>query len=1586
MTDNPNDFWSKSSGGKEGDGGKPAKPAESGLRGKSEKQGETFWAKEMANPKAPEGEPNGWSQATAAKEREQAERDALLKDPNLHKRRRRRVIRNVVLGVVAGFVLLVGVCVIFAPQIASAIAPGYAKDAVNGSIKGKIDLASLSLSWGGPQVIEGVTLSDPDGHEIAKMNVEAQAGLWGLATGNLNIGQVKITKARAAVVREADGTTNIQRAIEPRASAGKSGAASKPAGSPAPSEPAKLPEGLSVAVVVKDLQATFTDKAAAGGKPLTVNLQDVDLSAGLTPGKPLNVDLSARAVPGGAGANEKGGTLGVKAQVENWSAPDGRLTISRLAGDATITCENIPVELIDALVPMRAGEHPPTLREALGPKLNVTIKAGGDSDHASGTIDVKLDNASVNGGFAFDKDVLTTKSPLVIVAKGSAVGALAPALREALKASPQVTIDLLPDATLTIDKVKYHFQPGGRSFPLSGAAASVTLDTTGMTGQISLPDQPKQALAIAPLHVSIETQNLADSVRVMAASNATIGQTPAGQLGVDLTASDLLDSKGNFKAGMPGSLSGQAKFTKLATAIAQPLVAGLGLDLPTDVGPTLDVALTAASGAKPGDADVDVLVTGDKLSLTGGAKLSGAALALKPQGLTLEAASAGSIASKFVKPATGWKVSPKQAGGKATVLVKSLTLPRKADGSFAMDQAALEAKVDLGGLTLTAVDPSGKPRAGSPEEIEVGSVSLSAGLKPGGDATASLDAGCSFAGSPFTAKGAFDIKGLLKPGEGGSVAMAPPMTLRPSGSLELKNLPDAMLGLFTPPPTPAKAGEPAPLDMAKLVSDTLGGPLNVTVATKAVASDAKAIDVSITALAPRFGADAGGVLDAQKVQLRKTTLSTTLAPATLETVLKAYAPDLAKASQARLAGPAQIRLEVDPLGLGIDAAGKPKLDRIGKANVMFGMPGQTVIDGLALAKADGTKQDIGRITIQDLLVRASLPVSALMGPSLPEERHVKVTLGGVVLGDKGQTVVSLDGNVEGDIDSGKPAGPLTASVKLGNLDTQTIERLTGKDGLLTGFLGGTANVETTVALSPPPAGKGFGDASMDVSLAIVAPRVKSDGPVKVSITPERIELKNPARLSVEPDVAAANKLLAAGQPAAAPTGQAPAREQLTLVQSAPITLTLNKFSFPRAVQLDPTKKPVAGPAAPMKAADISIGLDAPSLKMASGSTPISLSGTSVTIEADASKPGADGKPPQGGPPINFRLNVAEAVVGENPAAKGMSLSGQVTRAFAPSGAFDVSQALVAILGDLPMVPTALVDSLLKQKGALVDGLGPVTSVKMTVERYPVVPPAPGASTPASTAPPLIDFTMQSERATMSLRGTVTDGVFVSEKPLDVRVLELTPQMSARFIGVLPLIGVVEKSAKQAPATVVGTDLRVPLDNDLSKLNGDVRVDPGECRFETSGAFKDILGLLNQKTEGTVGRRLDPLDVKLRNGVATYDAWRVPFGSFDVTTEGTVDLVQKQVDVLTWVPFGALSDSAAAAFNNGMGGFLGKASPVIDALTKVPFRTKGPLDKPKTSPDFELAAKSVFKNLKPEDLIKKGLGDLLKDKLKPPGAK
>jgi hypothetical protein len=242
---------------------------------------------------------------------------------------------------------------------------------------------------------------------------------------------------------------------------------------------------------------------------------------------------------------------------------------------------------------------------------------------------------------------------------------------------------------------------------------------------------------------------------------------------------------------------------------------------------------------------------------------------------------------------------------------------------------------------------------------------------------------------------------------------------------------------------------------------------------------------------------------------------------------------------------------------------------------------------------------------------------------------------------------------------------------------------------------------------------------------------------------------------------------------------------------------------------------------------------------------------------------------------------------------------------------------------------------------------------------------------------------QSQRATADLRGTIKNNVFHTERAMEVTITELTEELAKRLIKGLPLMGTMSKTPKDAPALITGYNLTAPLSNDMSKLNGEFKIDPGEARFNTSTGFSKLLKGVGQQQSGLVGQKLQPIVVHVKQGVATYERWTLPVGEFNVETEGTVDLVKRTIDVVTYVPFANLSENAAGALNTTLTQVLGAAGGrLVNAATMVPIRTSGPLDNPSTGVDSRAFAENLRKNLKPEDLIKEGLGDLLKDQLKP----
>ena len=345
----------------------------------------------------------------------------------------------------------------------------------------------------------------------------------------------------------------------------------------------------------------------------------------------------------------------------------------------------------------------------------------------------------------------------------------------------------------------------------------------------------------------------------------------------------------------------------------------------------------------------------------------------------------------------------------------------------------------------------------------------------------------------------------------------------------------------------------------------------------------------------------------------------------------------------------------------------------------------------------------------------------------------------------------------------------------------------------------------------------------------------------------------------------------------------------------------------------------------------------------------------------------------GGVDVGYEVVVGSSVgaVGGGAGAGGRSEVRGVVRGVADGrGELTFGGARVDADADVRGIPTALVDALAGQGGLLVDLLGPSVEVRARARSFG----ADGGSLSANGV---------SARASADVAGTVSEGdrVFAATSVVDVRLTEISRDLFSRLTAGVPLVSVMEKRAEDGPAVVRVEGLKYPLDGDLSKLNGVVKVDLGRVRFETTGLVQGLLKATGQRTAGEVGRRVQPFEVRLVNGVATYERYSLPLGEFEASTRGSVDLVNRRIDIVLYLPFGSLADETAGALNTGLGRALGRL-PIVDSLTTVPIRIRGPLDNPSASPDVDLFVREQGDALLRlparilDDVIGGGLRDLL----------
>lgn len=1468
--------------------------------------------------------------------------------------------KKVVIGGAALVVLVFAVLVAAGPSIASAMAPGIIEEQASKSMTGSVKVQDASFSWGGPQVIGPVELLSVDGSSIAQVEVRASAGAWGLLTGYLSggvdVGQVDVT-GKAAIVREASGKTNLEQAVAPR-----DGAAAPPA-EPAPTaEPGVIRldsmPNIRAKITIRDVDVTYTDAAATAGGTYKLNDfgGDADVDIDQQTGIKAAVNMGTKIASGtGAPADVK---LDGRVDIP---ATGGAARVADASVNAKMSVTDAPVQVLDALA-MQEGR----LVQALGDTATVEMSVAGDMKNAQATVVANAPRADADLAFNVKDGVLTTARPGHARVQGPSIRALVPAIDQSLANQKLVTVDVMPDVDVQVSSLSIKLPTGGGPLDLRGAGVDLAIKTTETSGTVAVePGAAPSSFRVHPIDLRVQAQDLAKSAAVALKTSATVNSSPGGDIAVDMTATNLVGPTGEITP-QTAAVQGTVAISDLATAIAQPFVEALKIDLPRDVGPELDLKLTAnTTPASAGGLPITMLdadVQSQSVRVRASLEMADGMLRTRGDGVTAALATAGTIASRMVDPSTGYELAP---SGQANVRVRTLTLPLPKEGQ-ALDLGALAADFDasFAGLSLRPVRTEGPAAA----PLEVRTLTASGKIGPSVAPIVNVNGEMSHENQPFTIAAAMEMKGLLVAGAGGKTVVDA-KSVRPQGTIELRDVPVSIVKL-APPAKPAAdapvaAGQPGaadaaqaaakPLDLAALLRGAVGPTATVKVDS---VPRGEVLDVAATIAARNLNAELSAGVENKALDVREATAVSTISPQTVQSLVDAFAPQLSQPP--RLTDATRATVQVAPIRIPlvepIFGGFKPDVANAPDATVTVSLPDRTLVQGLALKNADGTTRDLGAVGVEAFQLKATFPPALFAGTSANWTKQASATMSGRVLSGPQEVLLALAGEMNAtlsDSAAGKfPVDKLNAAVTLDKVSVGAVERLAAQDqGLISGAVGDTAAVRVNVDLTAPPSAKSFEDAKIDLSAAVQTPRLNIPEPVKLQMLPDRLAIASPIKLTWNVEPAWANRFLtstpAPGQPAQ------PASAKLT----KPVTVQANvsRLSIARGENVGPLKPGI-------------FGLDAeariPSVEM------VAADGSTVVLDATTIQVAAVSSSQQGGDVIEADIRVAGASVNKQGAApaqaKDMTMKVGVSSLADPSGQISPKTATVNASGDLPVIPVPLLDALANQDGLMTAALGPVAQATIRAQNL--------SQTGGS-----LSVNAKSSRASAVVQGTIRDNVFMTTQPLEVTITEVSPELTQRLLKGVPLIGTITKTPQDQPATVVATDLTVPLDKAFSKLNGNIVVDPGEATIASSGAFTKLLKVFEGKTTGRGGKKIEPLKVNIASGVATYEKWNLPLGEFQVTTEGKVDMVNRTLDVVTWVPVGALTDEAAGLFKAGdsLTKILGPGKDVLDAATTVPWRTKGTFEDNNTRPDLELFAKQVVDKVRPDNLIKRGIEDLLK---------
>jgi hypothetical protein len=1422
-------------------------------------------------------------------------------------RARRRWLRWTLLGGTGTLVLLAAGGPTLAGILAPSLAPGFIP------VNGKVTVDSASFGWFSGQSLGTTTLFDDKGKEVAHFKASTDSGLLSLLFGGLNFGKVKVEGA-ATIVRAADGTTNLQRlAVAPTAA---------PASPAKSTKPPAVPKGLALQFE-GSFDITYTDEA---NPQRSAKLKALTITADAATGKPLKATVKGKAEP----ATGAPGDLNATIALDSWSDADGTLQLDadKARGDLSIEIANFPSGLLDAFSSSKVS-----LREVLGDTVGLTVKAKGGLQQADGSIVFASANANTKADLAIKEGRLTISTPEPFKMAGRAFAALSPQAAALLKpaADAQASLAAFPDVTVNIASLSVPLPKDG-VLDLRGTVASITAATTAMKGTITTPGQPPAAFDVAAMTASIKSDDLAKAITIKAATQATFDGKPAGVIDIDLVTGSVLDASGAPIKSIPAGLAGKANITGFATAIAQPFLKNTPLNLAKDIGPTLDVRLTAkdlstpstASGAFP-PAELELVAISEHLKANGRFAFEPGMIRTLGEGFTADADSAAAILKTVLGDKVPVTLSP---NGRATITAKGLSIPLRKDNSPDLAQAA-------GTISITSNNWAVAPANGQ-NPMAIRSLVSTATLAPGKPLTIASRGTMAEDGREFTLTADATVPGLFtsdpaKPIDTGAL-------LRTLATVEFKDLPTS-LARFAPT-QPAKDAANPPLngtDFAALANDAVGPTVTLKLATTQAAD--KGLTLAASVAADRLSGAVAGTLLPTSVSLTTINARSTLTPEAQRSILtrlKMNAADLPE-----LVAPATLSLAVQPITIPMKDGLVPDLTAARGDLVATLSASEQVL--VRIAPKPG-QPALGTVGVRNLAADATLPLQVALGaPGMRGNLKAALT-GTAVRVQQGATtdVGVISAGAEGEISDSKLAGTMNVTAVVKDLATVFLDELAGKPGYATGALGDTATLDTRIALTPPTSGD-LAASTIRAEMGIKSPRLNTTTPIKVSVLPDRISVTEPATLNWSIDPVFANLVLKPQSPAA--PGEA---ASIRVTQPTSLAVTIRKASFSKSV----APNDGVGPMLP-GIFDLAAGITSPGLSFtAKDGTTTKLTNFAATTE-------------QTDKGLAFNITVAEAQAGTAAPVTNVALPGLLSDFVDAKGNFNAETARVTAVGDLPAIPTILLDTLAAKDGLLVEALGPVTTVKIDAKRFG----KQGGSLAA---------TATSARASFDLAGTVENALFVNTptQPMKVGITEITQALSARVVKGLPLFGKVEKSAKDRPAMVTGTNLKVPLTNDLSKFDGDFQIDPGEVTFEIAGDFADIvagpiLAATKGNAAGKAGQKLAPMTVNVKAGIARLQRWPVPVGEFTVQMDGTMNLITGEVDFVTYFPAGALALEKLKL----PGGALGSIAGDVLKSAVIPVRTKGIGTARKTEVDSEAAAKELLKGVDPSKLIEKGLKDL-----------
>ncbi len=139
-------------------------------------------------------------------------------------------------------------------------------------------------------------------------------------------------------------------------------------------------------------------------------------------------------------------------------------------------------------------------------------------------------------------------------------------------------------------------------------------------------------------------------------------------------------------------------------------------------------------------------------------------------------------------------------------------------------------------------------------------------------------------------------------------------------------------------------------------------------------------------------------------------------------------------------------------------------------------------------------------------------------------------------------------------------------------------------------------------------------------------------------------------------------------------------------------------------------------------------------------------------------------------------------------------------------------------------------------------------------------------------------------------------------------ITLSPSLTQRLLKDLgPVLSDI-RSVKR-PIVLTIKNAISSLTNDVSKLQADIVLDIGEVMLDNGSATLSLLSLFNTKHDKHIPAYFDPIHIKIRKGVVTYQEFKLTLANkYSMFYSGTINLVNRKLNLHTAVPLTGLGYS------------------------------------------------------------------------------